>query len=200
MRRPALPLRAQTGARQLALGLFIGLMASASHAQSPAAHAHHAPASASEQASDPQAATAGLQHAPMAVTPGLTSAKADWRAANQTVTEAAQAAMPGMDHSAHGAGQACCLRCRRCAHHSGNAEHAGHAGHATPTSGAAPAHGHAAHGHMHGAMQPAAAPSHSPAVQPHQTKKTGGISPIPQGKVQPPAGHGHAPHRHGGQP
>ena len=199
MRKLALlPLRAQAGARQpavwLTLALLTGSMASASHAQSTAAHTHHAPASA--QASDPQAATARLQHVPLAATPGLTPAQADWRAANQAVADAAQAAMPGMDHSAHGAGQAAAPASQA------PKSHAGHSGaaHAAPESATPPAPGHAAHGHPHGAMHPAGATSHGQAVREQGGQKPGGSPPIPQGDVRHPAAHGHTQHRHGGQP
>ncbi len=205
MRRPApLTLRARSGARQLAcclpLGLLVGLMASASHAQS-SPHTHHATATASAQVSDPNAATARLQHAPMVATPGLTPAKADWRAANQTVAEAAQAAMPGMDHSAHGAGQAAPAS-QNPQPQMGSA-HTGHMGHTVPghaPSGDAGERDAAAHGHMHGAMHPEGAASHAEAVRNHLGEKSSGRASIPQGCMQHPAGQGHTQHRHGGQP
>ena len=190
MRRPApLTLRARSGARQLArclpLGLLVGLMASASHAQS-SPHTHHATATASAQVSDPNAATARLQHAPMVATPGLTPAKADWRAANQTVAEAAQAAVPAAQAPK-----------QQASGHSGHTGHAGHAGHASGTS---PAHDHAAHGHMRGAMPPAGAASQAQAVHKHMPEKSGGRASIPQSDAQRPATHGHAPQPHGSQP
>ena len=198
MRKPApLPLHATAGVRKsaawLPLGLLLGLMASALYAQSSIAHAHDAP---NASPSDPQATTARLHHAPMAATPGLTPAKADWRTANQTVADAAQAAMPGMDHSAHGAGQAAAPASQA------PKSHAGHSGaaHAAPESATPPAPGHAAHGHPHGAMHPAGATSHGQAVHEQGGQKPGGSPPIPQGDVRHPAAHGHTQHRHGGQP
>ena len=209
MRKSApLPLHATAGVRKsaawLPLGLLVGLMASALYVQSSIAYAHDAP---NASPSDPQAATAPLHHAPMAATPGLTPAQADWRTANQTVAEAAQAAMPGMDHSAHGAGQAAPAS-QNPQHqmgpaHSGHKGHAGHTGHGGPghaPSDAPAARDAAAHAHMHGAMHPAGAASHTEAVHSHPKEKSGGKASIPQGGMQHPAGHGNAQHRHGGQP
>ena len=172
------------GTRPLAclpLGLAAWLIASAAIAQN---------------ASDPQAATVPLQYPTMPSTPGMAPAKADWRAANRAVAEAAQGShgthgthsthgeMPGMDHGAHGAGQAVPAPAAQ--------DHAGHASPAAnPPVSPAPGHTHMQHG-----PKPAAASS---AVHDHQQGKTSGEPAIPPGNVQPL--HEHAqPHQHGGQP